>query len=85
MTDVRHQWLGSATRRTLFVVHPRGATCLGWVTTDPPREERWGAYTAHGRLVGKRATRDEAGRVLCEHLGIEMPGFDSGDDPEALT
>jgi hypothetical protein len=74
------QWLGSNTRRTLFRVHPRGATCLGIVATDG---NGWTA-TAYGRDLGKRPTREEAGALLCERVGVAMFPFEPDTDGDDL-
>lgn len=80
MSQVIHQWLGSNTRRTLFRIHDRGATCLGIVSTDPSRDPRWAAYTPDNRLLGKRPTREEAGALLCERVGVAMVAFEEEDE-----
>lgn len=70
-----HTWLGPNHRRSLWRTSDAGAEWLG-VVTD--LGVGWIAV-AGATPLGILPTRDEAGRVLCEHLGIGMPGFDSGE------
>lgn len=75
MADHVHQWLGNASRRTLWRVHaePFATYLLGWIA---PAGDGWAAWLPPNETrpepVRLRNCDDEiaAARTLCARLGV---------------